>query len=340
MNQPTVRDRSTSAKISSRPCPSRSSSTALPAAPPTPPAPLRNRQHQAGQQHIVDAAMEGRRHSRQQRPRDRSRQREREMAGRADDVPIRIERAVNQRQQPARSASRSRTQAPPAPRRILRLAASRCAQRTQRGAARPQRRRPAARNRLPGRRKIRHQDAPRHPVHRKMMDHQQQPPRLPRSGIEPHRLQHHAGRRRKPRSGASRLLRRCRRAAPPHRARKHRPAAGRSPPAPRQAAQSPGPSRRSSAAATSAAATHRDDRAPPAGPQSDDPRCRPAGTCSSIAWLKRSIGPPRSSSQRMIGVGGNAPMAMSGRSEAVSCEQAGNRQPAPPRSDAGTPRAA
>src|SRR5258708_5596427 len=37
----------------------------------------------------------------------------------------------------------------------------------------------------------------------------------------------------------------------------------------------------------------------------------PAGTCSSIDWLKRSSGPPRSKSQCMIGVGANPPVAMS-----------------------------
>ena len=88
----------------------------------------RNRHHQAGQQHIVDAAMEGRRHPRQQRPRERSRQREREMAGRAGDVAIGIERAVNQRQ--------SRLTQHPGPERKLAdppgscaCATSRCAQR-------------------------------------------------------------------------------------------------------------------------------------------------------------------------------------------------------------------
>ena len=65
-------------------------------APTTPPAPVRNRQHQAGQQHIVDAAMKRRRHPRQQRARDRSRQCERELPRRPADVARRIERALNQ----------------------------------------------------------------------------------------------------------------------------------------------------------------------------------------------------------------------------------------------------
>ena len=67
-------------------------------APAMPPAPVRHRHHQAGQQHIVDAAMEGRRQPGQQRAGDGGRQRERELAGRAADVARRIERAVDQRQ--------------------------------------------------------------------------------------------------------------------------------------------------------------------------------------------------------------------------------------------------
>jgi hypothetical protein len=39
---------------------------------------------------------------------------------------------------------------------------------------------------------------------------------------------------------------------------------------------------------------------------------------SSIAWLKRSIGPPLSCSQRMIGVAGNAPTATSGAAGSLS----------------------
>ena len=48
-----------------------------------PPAPPRNSQHQAGQQHIIDAAVKRRRHPRQQGPRDRSRQPQREVSGAA-----------------------------------------------------------------------------------------------------------------------------------------------------------------------------------------------------------------------------------------------------------------
>jgi len=80
-------------------------------APVMPPAPVRNSQYQAGQQHIIDATMEGRHNAGQQSPRDRGRQREREMARPAGDVPIGIERAVNQR--------KSRLTQHPAPERKL-----------------------------------------------------------------------------------------------------------------------------------------------------------------------------------------------------------------------------
>jgi hypothetical protein len=127
------------------------------------------------------------------------------VACRGGEVPIRIKQTLNQQ--------RSRFHQHPGPEpklfnpdRILRLGRKPLRPAAERGAARPQRRLKAARNRLPGRRQIRHQDAPRHPVHRKMMDRQQQPPRLPRPGIEPHRLQHHAGPRRKPALGASSLF--------------------------------------------------------------------------------------------------------------------------------------
>ena len=60
----------------------------------TPPAPSRNSQHQAGQQHIIDAAVEGRRHPGEQCSRRRRRQRERETPSRAVDVALGIERAA------------------------------------------------------------------------------------------------------------------------------------------------------------------------------------------------------------------------------------------------------
>ncbi len=62
-----------------------------------PPAPVCNRQHQAGQQDIIDAAMKRRRHPRQQRPGDPSRQREREPPSPCADIARRIERARSQR---------------------------------------------------------------------------------------------------------------------------------------------------------------------------------------------------------------------------------------------------
>ena len=174
--------------------------------PPAPPAPVRNRHHQAGQQHIVDAAMEGRRHPRQQRSRERRRQRERETPGRAVDVADWIERAVDQRQR--------RRIKHPAPERKLRDAAAIARMRRQplrpaakRGSPRRRRRHAAARNRLPRRRKLRHQDAPRHPVHRQMMDRQQQPAARLRAGVEPDCRNHHPRRRVEPALGRRRRLR-------------------------------------------------------------------------------------------------------------------------------------
>ena len=55
-----------------------------PACAPVPPTPVGERQHQAGQQHIIHAAMERGRHTGEQRSGDGSRQREREMAGGVD----------------------------------------------------------------------------------------------------------------------------------------------------------------------------------------------------------------------------------------------------------------
>ena len=150
--------------------------------------------------------MEGRRHPGQQRSRQRRRQRERETPSRAVDVALGIERALDQRQ-------RRRTQHPAPERKLLDASASACMRRqslrpaAKRGSPRRQRRHFALRNRLPRRRKLRHQDAPRHPVHRKMMDRQQQPARRLRAGIEPHRRNHHSSRRRKPALGRRRRLR-------------------------------------------------------------------------------------------------------------------------------------
>ncbi len=61
-----------------------------------PPAPVRDRQRQAGQQHIVDAGMERRRHAGQQRPRHAGGQRQRELPGGAGQVAGTVERTVEQ----------------------------------------------------------------------------------------------------------------------------------------------------------------------------------------------------------------------------------------------------
>ena len=209
MNQPTVRDRSTSPNISSRPCPSRSSSTAGPATAATPPAPVRHRQHQARQQHIVDAAMERRRHPRQQRFRHRSRQRQRQMTGRAADIARRIERAVKQRERRRAQHGAATTEAPPPRPACLRLRPSRCAQlrnevpRSAATPASPARDRPPAPPPGPGAGSA----TTRHP-----------PPdggssaadgRPIRPGVKPHRLQHPPGLRRKPRSAACDCAAQC-----------------------------------------------------------------------------------------------------------------------------------
>ena len=235
-----------------------------------PPAPVRNGQDQTGQQHIVDAAMKRRRHPRQQRSRDRSRQREREMTRRAGDVAIGIERAVNQ--------GRSRLTQHPGPERkladaarILRVRRQPLRPTAERGAARRQRRRMAARNRLPGRRKVRHQDAPRHPVHRQddgWSAAAARPAAAPASN--------HTACTITPAAGASRLSAAC--ACSPMQATS--PAASSPQMSMRRrhsaAGTAPGgaisrPHRRSPQAQRRAAATHRDDRAQPARRRSDDP---------------------------------------------------------------------
>src|SRR5262249_21251797 len=171
----------------------------------TAPTPLRKGQSKPSEQHMLDAAMERRRNPRQQRLRERNRQREREPTRRAQRVARRIERAIHQRQ-------RGRAQQP-SPKRNL--ATERCIGPPRRYLLRPppkrppprwQRRHLPARNRRPRRRKLRHQNAPRHPVNRKMMDAQQQTTRPMRAGIKPHRLHHHPARRRKPPLRRTRLL--------------------------------------------------------------------------------------------------------------------------------------
>src|SRR5262249_50330364 len=169
------------------------------------PTPLRNRQRKPSEQHMLDAAMERRRHPRQQRLRQRNRQRQREPTRRPHRVTRRIERAINQRQ-------RRRAQLLTPKRK---LANARCILRPQlkslrpppkRGPTRRQRRHLPTRNRRPRRRKLRHQDAPRHPVNRKMMDAQQQTARPLRSGIKPHHLHKLPSRRRKPALRPPRML--------------------------------------------------------------------------------------------------------------------------------------
>ena len=150
----------------------------------TPPAPVRHRQHQAGQQHVVDAAMERRRHTRQQCPGDRGRQCEGELPGGTADVASAIERTLDQRK-------RRLTQHPGPERKLFHPRWLLCVRREplrpapERGAARRQRRLLPARNRRPGGRQVRHQDAPRHAVHRQMVDGQQQATGALPAGIEP-----------------------------------------------------------------------------------------------------------------------------------------------------------
>src|SRR5262249_6763357 len=122
--------------------------------------------------------------------------------------------------------------------------------------------------------KLRHQNAPRHPVNRKMMDAQQQTTRPMRAGIKPHRLHHHPARRRKPALRRTRLLADARLTRPsikitnvdPSDAarRTHRP--NRPPPPAPSPPPHPPPA---------ADAMHRDDQAQPAAPKSDQPRASP-----------------------------------------------------------------
>src|SRR5262249_48303630 len=171
----------------------------------TAPTPLRYGQSQPGEQHMLDAAMKRRRYPRQQPLRDRSRQRQRQPTSRANGIARRIKRAVNQRQRALTQHPRPKRKLANA-RRILRPRRQPLPPPPNRPPPRRPPRPPAARNRLPRRRKLRHQDAPRPPVNRKMMDGQQQTPRTLRSGVKPHRLHHHPRRRRKPALRRSRML--------------------------------------------------------------------------------------------------------------------------------------
>ena len=162
-----------------------------------PPAPLGNRHRQARQQHIVDPGIERRRYSRQQRSGHRCRQRHGQMAGVARDVAIPIKRAIDQGQR--RCAEHRVPEAE-----LLHAHRVGCGCRQplrpapQRRALRQQLRRAASCKRPIGRRQIRHDDPPRHAIHRKMMNGQQQPSRCLRPGVEPHCPHHRAGPRRKP----------------------------------------------------------------------------------------------------------------------------------------------
>ncbi len=113
-----------------------------------PPAPVRNRHRQPGQQHVVDAAMERRRHPRQQRRRELGRQREREVPGRAADVAHRIERAVDQRQRrlTQHGAPQRKLRQPPL---VLRVRGKPVRPAPERGPARRRRRHQGACKRLP-----------------------------------------------------------------------------------------------------------------------------------------------------------------------------------------------
>ena len=120
--------------------------------------------------------MERRRNPRQQRPRHLGRQRQRQMPGRAGNVAHRDRATRQPATATARSASRvQNAKLPNAACASRASAASRCDHRRNevpRGGSAGTR---PPRNRLPRRRKVRHQDAPRHPVHRQVMDRQQQP---------------------------------------------------------------------------------------------------------------------------------------------------------------------
>ena len=110
---------------------------------------------------------------------------------------------------PEREAPPAGTASSPAPPAVAPSAATRCRVGTSSGVTR------RAAIAVPGRRQIRHQDAPRHPVDRKMMDHQQQPSRRCRPASNHTACSITPGRRRKPASAAAPLDRcgRCSAAA-------------------------------------------------------------------------------------------------------------------------------
>ena len=205
-----------------------------------PPAPVGNRHRQAGQQDVIDAAMKRRRHPRQQRLGDRRRQRQRDMPGRPGKVARRIERPVHQRQR--RLAQHARPQGKLGhPLRILRVARKPLRPAPKRRAARRQDRPLAARRRLPRRRQIGNQDAPRHPVHRQMMNARAEDAPAAR-----------CRRQTTPPAPSSRTTAKAgppppapppprSRAAPPHQDDRRRSGADNPPPPPLPAASPPGP---------------------------------------------------------------------------------------------------
>ena len=271
-------------------------------------APLGHRHRQSGQQHDVDAAMEHRRHPRQQRRGHRRRQRQRQLPRRRPPCRARIER-------PRPRGGRRAQHRPPEtelldPLRRARLLGKRAptAATTCPPAAAPAPRRAPPR---PRRRQIRHQDPPRHPVDHQMMDASAAAVPAP---APPHRARPPAPSRpprRKPQLGRS---------PPPH----ARPAARTSveagyidPSQAARAATAPGgatSSCRASPPSPRAARkpqSHRDDRAPPAARRAVLlPQAR--RHLQHHRLVEPVDGPPRSTSQRMIGVAGSGPAGSSG----------------------------
>src|SRR5882724_1228112 len=168
------------------------------------PAPIRNRQRQARQQHVVHLTMEQRRHTPQQGCRSRPIQCHRQMTRVRHHIPLRIKRPRSQtgvRSRQHRFPQRQlRTPLLRKSRKMLRPAPERCPDRRQRRLSPGPHRRPCLRQ-------IRHQDPPRHAVHNQMMHRQQQTSRLRCCRVKPYRLHHHAGRRRQSSHRRSRLRR-------------------------------------------------------------------------------------------------------------------------------------
>ena len=284
--------------------------------------------------------MERRRHPGQQRRRDRRRQRQRQMTGRAGDVahgssaPSTSDSAgplcipVQNASSPSRSG-------------CCACAASRCAQRRNEvprgGSAGSCPCAIACQAAARSGTRMRHDT----PSTDKMMDRQQQPPGLLRPGIEPHRLQHHARRRRKPALGRLRLLGDAARAAPPH-------------PDPRTSMR-----RRQAAASTVAgrARSRRQASVPPRRRRKAQPQRimmiehrLQGGNQMLLLQARRHLQQHRLAEAIDRPAALQQPMHDRRRREAAdrnvgqhrrpSPRQGTQRQPAPPPSDAGTPRAA